>query len=374
MASQTLPSTQTALVQETYAGPFTVKSIPVPEATLGSAVIKVLSSGIVSYSKTVYNGTRKYPYPTPMVPGCSAIGRVAAVGPDSTLLNSGQLVYIDPVFRSRDNPADQFLQGFHQGGTAGSKKLITDVWRDGSWAEYCRVPLENVFILDEDRLVGELGYTPADLTLLGQCLVPYGGLSDIKLQAGETIIVSPATGKFGGAAVAVAKAMGANVVAMGRNEEVLQRIAATYGVKTVKITNNYEEEVEALKKASGKPFDAAFDISPPMALNSTHIKSCIAVLGQNSRYSVMGGLHGDYPIPMSTFMHKNMTLKGTWMYGREEVHRMIKMVEAGVLKIGTVGGKTKAGDFTLEEWEHALDISEANSAWDVFTVIGPSPK
>jgi hypothetical protein len=89
-------------------------------------------------------------------------------------------------------------------------------WRDWTYAEYAKVPLENCIPLDEERLLGPvendgLGYSVENLTQLPRLLVPYGGLRDINLQAGETIIIAPATGMFGGRAVDVALAMGAKV-------------------------------------------------------------------------------------------------------------------------------------------------------------------
>lgn len=89
-------------------------------------------------------------------------------------------------------------------------------WRDFTYAEYARLPLENCHSLDEDRLLGKvedggLGYKIEDLIPLMGALVPYGGLSNIKLQPGETVIIAPATGWFGGRAVEAALAMGARV-------------------------------------------------------------------------------------------------------------------------------------------------------------------
>jgi hypothetical protein len=93
---------------------------------------------------------------------------------------------------------------------------MTGEWRDWTYAEYAKVPLENCVLLDETRLLGPienggLGYNVENLTQLHRLLVPYGGLRDIQLQAGETIIIAPATGAFGGRAVEVALAMGAQV-------------------------------------------------------------------------------------------------------------------------------------------------------------------
>lgn len=38
-----------------------------------------------------------------------------------------------------------------------------------------------------------------NLLFISVLLLPYGGLKDIQLQAGETVIICPATGGFGGA-------------------------------------------------------------------------------------------------------------------------------------------------------------------------------
>jgi hypothetical protein len=51
--------------------------------------------------------------------------------------------------------------GMH-GGNA--MKLMEGEWRDGSYAEYAKFPLENVFPLDEEVLLRKLGYGVEDLS------------------------------------------------------------------------------------------------------------------------------------------------------------------------------------------------------------------
>ncbi len=158
-------------------------------------------------------------------------------------------------------------------------------WRDSTYAEYAKVPLETCEVLDEGRLCGGLGYEVVELAAMAALLVPYGGLRDIGLRAGETVIVSPATGAFGGAAVLVALAMGARVIAMGRNVEKLERIKGrSERIETVPITGDVQRDAAALK--SFGPVDAFFDISPPEAGKSTHIKSGILALRRKLDFSV----------------------------------------------------------------------------------------
>lgn len=298
----------------------------------------------------------------PLIPGFSAIGRVAAVGADATKLKPGDLVYMDCTTRSRDNPSDVFLAGVVDGYTAGSKRLMKDVWRDWTYAEYCRAPLENLAILDERRLLGSdggLGYAIEDLSFISTLLVPYGGLRDIELQAGQTIIVAPATGPFGGAAVLVALAMGARVIAMGRNASSLAKIKATVPtpdrVETVQIIGDVKAETEALAKFGQA--DAFFDIGPPEAYQSSHIKSAIMSLRHGARISLMGGYREDVAIPHVVIMHKNMQLRGKWMYERSDIADLVKMVEHGILKIGEAAGSHTHGRFPLEQWKEAWDVA-----------------
>lgn len=318
-----------ALVQEVYAQPLQVKRIPTPQPTPGSVILRVLAAGIISYMPDIYNGTRKYPYPTPLVVGTSCIGRVAAVGPDATSLTPGQLVFFDCVIRGRDDEGAIFLSGVSEGGSEGSRKLMRGEWRDSSYAEYVKVPLENALPLDETRLLGPVdkggwGCDIPRLSYIGALLVPYGGFRDIGLQPGETVIIAPATGGFSGAAVLVALAMGCRVIAMGRNVESLEKLKRLGDrVETVRMTGVLEDEVEALK-GFGEA-DAYLDLSPASAENSTHLKAAIMSLRHAGRVSLMGGFLGDVAIPHRVVMRKDIKVQvRCHIYGidgRERVRR-----------------------------------------------------
>ena len=195
MTSQTtLPPTHRALVLSSLDAPPEVKELPTPQATPGSAIVRMLATNTVSYSREVYDGTRKYLFPMPLVIGTSGIGRVVSVGPDATLLKPGQLVLVDSFIRSRDDPSAAFLLGVHEGFSEGSRQLMAGEWRDATYAEYTKLPLENCCPLDEGKLLeGGLGYTIEELTEISGLLVPFGGLSDIDVKVGETVIVAPAT-------------------------------------------------------------------------------------------------------------------------------------------------------------------------------------
>ena len=131
MANQ-LPETMRALVVHSTDQPPKVEQVPVPQPFHGSAVVQVLTAGVISYIRDIYNGKRNYPFPTPLVAGTSAIARVVAVGPDAVRLKPGDLVFVDCTIRARDSD-DIFLAAISQGFGEGSAKLMRDVWRD--WGE-----------------------------------------------------------------------------------------------------------------------------------------------------------------------------------------------------------------------------------------------
>jgi threonine dehydrogenase-like Zn-dependent dehydrogenase len=359
MSSSSLPPQHNALVQEVYAEPLITKVLPTPQPTAGAAIIKVLYAAVLSYHKEIYNGKRKYPYPTPMVTGASAIGRVAALGPDSVLLKEGDLVYIDSTIRGRDDSNAIMLLGITEGGTDGSRKLMSGEWRDSTFAEYVKVPLENVYVLDEIRLCGAsvdggLGYAPEQLAWIPKALVPFGGLRSVGVQAGETVIIAPATGGFGSAGVVVALAMGARVIAMGRNVEELAKLKELGPrVETVQMTGDVSSEMAALKRF-GK-IDVFFDISPPAAQSSTHFKAAILSLRPEGRVSLMGGLLDDLPIPHRFVMRFDITLKGKWMYSRADNLALLGMFSTGILDARNIA--KVLGTFKLEEWEKAFDVA-----------------
>ncbi|GAB7336604.1 hypothetical protein MBLNU13_g09857t2 [Cladosporium sp. NU13] len=90
------------------------------------------------------------PYPSPLTPGVTAVGRVASIPIDTAVLKTGDLVVVNPQVHTRDDPIEpQFMFGWMQGFTAGTEKLAASVWRHSTYAEIVPVPLENVFKVKE---------------------------------------------------------------------------------------------------------------------------------------------------------------------------------------------------------------------------------
>ena len=331
--------------------------------------MQILAAGVLPYSADVYvTNARGYPMPVPLVIGSSAIGRIAAVGPDSVKLAEGQLVLVDGYIRARDDHETSFIAGLHDGYSAGSKKLARE-WKDWTYAEYCKAPLESCYVLDEKRLLGDLGYTVNELLYMARMGVPYGGFVDVNLQAGETALVAPATGAFGGAAVEVALGMGAKVIVAGRKMASLQKFVDRYPgrVYAVELSGDASKDTAALKKLG--PIHVYQDWSPPSAAGTTHIKACTSALTRGGRASLMGGIREDLSWNYSTIMHNNIKMCGKWMYEPEDPPKLIRLVEVGLLKIGKDAGLENLGAFGLDEWEEAFKVVDGTGYGLQVTIV-----
>lgn len=200
--------------------------------------------------------------------------------------------------------------------------------------------------------------------------MPFGGLVDINLKPGETIIIAPATGAFGGAAVEIALAMGARVIAAARSAESLKRLAAmNERILTIQLTGDVQTDAKALKQFG--PVDAFQDWCPPVAAKTTHIKACMLALRVGGRVSLMGGIREDISISYAWVMHNNLTIKGKWMYTQEDPYLLIKMIESGILKVGDRAGVKNVGIFPLDEWSKAFTAAEENPGWGTQALISP---
>lgn len=377
--AQPLPEMMRALVCDGPGQPLVVKTVPTPQPTMGSVVVRVLCVQSQRSLESILSGKTPFTFPQPMTPGNTGIGRVAAVGPDTTSLAVGQLVMLDTFIRARDDPGVQILWGFWDGPSPASKKFAAENWSMGSYAEFVRAPLENTWALDERRLCGSptdggLGYTIEDLAVIPEALVPYGGLRSLALQAGETVVVAPATGGFSGAAVNVARAMGATVLAMGRNTAVLERIASRSprgAVRPVPNTGDMQADLAALRAAAAGPIDAYLDFSPPQAAASTHLRSCFLALGKYGRAVMMGMLSSDLPVSYLHFGLQNQTVRGQFMYERADVRGLIRLAEKGLLRLGAEGGYELRGKYKLDEIDECFRATAAGSEAGQYVLITP---
>ena len=333
-------------------------------------IVDVFAADVLAYARDVYSGKRQMLLETPVVPGTGAVGRVREVGPDATKLKVGDWVLCDPTVRSRDDvlAPDITLQGLSAGGEGGLR--LQRYHHDGSYAEQMRTPTENVFP------IGDIDAAAAPYWVsLSKLMVPYGGLLSINFAAGETLVVNGATGKFGGAAVEIALAMGAAwVIATGRSTAALDELSRRFGsrILTVAMSGDEAGDCAAILRRAPGPIDCVFDILPPMATQS-QVRAAVLTVRPGGRVSLMGGVGmqggDDLALPYRWLMRNNITLRGQWMYPPHAVVKMIAMARAGLIDLKLRDVQT----YPLDDIQEAVENAATNADPFQMTVVTPQP-
>ncbi|CAP61033.1 uncharacterized protein PODANS_3_50 [Podospora anserina S mat+] len=358
----------------------TLRTVPVPTVVPGSVLIRVLAAQVSQKVYDIYSGKVGFTLAPDMILGGGyAIGRVVQPGPDTTSLPVGKLVMIQSFLRARDNPEEiQAVWGTFDGGVpaagSGSRRtgrmaLMPSIslprWRTSSrW-------MRRGFVSQKGD--GGLGYSVENLLQLPVQLVVLGGWKGIGLRAGERVIVAPATGQFGGAAVEVAVAMGAGqVIVMGRNMEILKRIQGLYPRGKIQIVPmSGDEDGDVQKLTSWGPVDAYLDISPAAATGSTHVGSCFKALRNYGRASLMGVLPESLSVTYAMIVWKSLTIKGQYMYDRADAQQIVRMAESGVLRLGPETGVEVVGRFKLDEIDEAWAVASKNTQFGKLIALTP---
>ena len=357
-----------AAVLNKFGAPLDIEMLTDPVLGTGEVVVDVVAAGVANYAGDVFSGSRNYVLELPVVPGPGGIGRVRATGPDSTKLAIGDWVFCDASVRARDDALhpDMMLLGW----TAASDAALPlhRYYHHGSFAEQMLIPTENA------TPIGEIDDADAGRwCALSQLLVPYGGLVAGDLRAGESLVINGATGGFGSAGVAVALAMGAaTVVATGRNERALEELVQRFGtrVRPAAMTGDESGDRRRIVELAAGPIDLVLDLLPRQASNSQVLAAAMAVR-PGGRVVLMGGVGRSggaaLELPYPWFMRNDITVRGKWMYPREAVTQMVRLVRAGLIDLHHF----ELSEFALDDANDAVAHAAQSAGPLRLTVLRP---
>ena len=182
------PSTMRAVAIDDFGATPAVRELPVPQPGPGEVLVRVNASSVNGFDGSVVAGHVKgmMEYRFPVVVGKDFAGTVAALGDGVTRFSVGDRVF---------------------------GVVITPALGPGGWGEYVAVPEGFVAAVPqalEFEAAGALGLAGAAALASVDAVAP---------TAGETVLVSGATGGVGAIAVQLAKARGARVLATARPGE-----------------------------------------------------------------------------------------------------------------------------------------------------------
>jgi alcohol dehydrogenase len=323
-----------------------------PEPRPGTVRVRIEATPLLSYLKAYAEGRLPgYSAPQhPFTPGTNGVGVIETVGRDVWHLQPGQRVVLSPHFVAGENIDDpaQILIGLTAIG-AGAASMQAD-WPDGMLADYALAPATTVTPAE-----GMDGIDSARLAVLNRFIVPYGGLLRGRLSAGETVVVTGATGAFGTAAVLLALAMGAGrVVAAGRNPAALDAVVRAAGSRAVavRLAGDVPADAAALRDAAAGGADMAFDMVG-RATDANATLAALHSLRRKGRLVLMGSMTAPLPLTYSDVMRNDWAIIGQFMYPAGAYRKLLGLVRTGLLDISPIRPVT----FPLSRLPEAMEAA-----------------
>lgn len=257
----------------------------------------------------------------PRIQGIDVCGRITAVGAGVDPARIGERVLVEPCLRE-----------------AGGK-MLEQPWFlgsecDGGFAQFCVVASRHAYAIDSALSDVDLASFPCSYSTAENMLTRTG------VAAGETVLITGASGGVGSAAVQLAKARGADVIAVTspNKAQSLRDIGATTIVDRnadYAATFSLSSVDVVLDLVAGEKFPSLLDVLRPMG-----------------RYAVAGAVGGPIvDLDVRTLYLKDLRFFGCTALEPEVFGNLVKRIESGDIQ------PLVAAQFPLK------DITQAQAAF-----------
>ena len=280
-----------AIVLQGIGGSLDVDDVPVPQAGPGEAIIKLTAAALNHRDIWIWKG-QYAGLKFPIILGSDGAGVVVSVGATEDEPWVGRDVIINPSLGWGSNQKAQDPATFR----------ILGLPDDGTFAEYVKVPVQNI------------AERPAHLSATEAAALPLAGLTAFRaittqgrVQPGERVLVTGAGGGVSTYAVQFAASLGAHVFVTSGSDEKLAKasvLGAEGGV-------NYRSEGwdKKLLEMAGGQFDVIIDSAVGGQFNTL-----IEAATPGGRIVFYGATLGNPPeMNMRRIYWKQITVQGTTM-------------------------------------------------------------
>jgi len=304
------------------------EDVPVPAPRAGEVLIRVGAAGVNNtdintrtawYSRSVTEGTTAeagaagiagarsedagwtgLPPAFPRIQGADACGRIVAVGDGVTSKRIGERVLVEPVFRAAD-------------GSGGAVYFGSEC--DGAFAEFARVPAHHAHPVKCGLTDAELASFPCAYSAAENML------TRLKLGAGETVLVTGASGGVGSAAVQLAKRRGAKILAVASPS----KAAAVASLGAARVI---APDADPVKEFGREKIDAIVDV-----VGGGQFPALLEVLRRGGGYAVAGAIAGPVvELDLRTLYLKDLRLLGCTVFEPQVFSRLVQYIERGEIE------------------------------------------
>lgn len=293
-----------------------LEDLPTPVPGQGEVLIDARAIGVNFPDLLVIEGTYQILPELPFSPGKEVAGVVRAVGPGVASPNVGE--------------------------------RVTAQVEHGAYREQVLAEANNVAVLPES-----VGYEAGAAFGLGYLTVYFGLLRRARLEPGEWVLVTGASGGVGSAGVQLAKALGARVIAVGRTED-KRNFALEQGADhTIEFKpEGFKERVMELTDGHGA--DVILE-----SVGGELFRACMRAIAWEGRLVIIGFAAGEIPtVKAGHVLVKNMDLIGVqssdYREREPESFREAQEELLGLLTHGKIGVQVTA-TYPLEAAAEALE-------------------
>ena len=290
--------------------------VPRPEPAAGEVLIQVGACGVNNtdvwtregaYGASEQSGWQGSAFSFPRIQGADSVGRIVAVGAGVHTDRLGERVMVNPTLYGASG------DGLFEATYLGSE-------RDGGFAEFVSVPDANAHAITSPLADHELA------SFMTSYLTAEHMLNRAALAAGETILVTGASGGVGSALVQLATIRGAHVVAViGRGKEAH---LARLGVQSFILRDEPDYAAAWRRQLPTRQIDVVADV-----VAGDKVPVLLDLLAVGGRYVTAGAIAGPMvTIDWRKLYLKHLTLLGATMGTQEEARQIVRYVASGQLK------------------------------------------
>lgn len=290
---------------------------PVPETQPNEVLVQVKACALNHLDLWMRAGVEGWKPDFPHILGSDVSGVVAGTGPLTSRVKLGDRVLLCPGISCGQcefcwKGADSTCRSY----TVLGAKV------DGGYAEYVKAPEANVLPIPGDLTFDEAAAVPLVFLTAWHMLV-----NRVALKPGEDVLIIGAGSGVGGAAIQVAKLIGAHVIAVAGSDQKLEKARALGADEGINHTRqSIKGEVRRLTAKRG--VDVVFD-----HVGEAVWEDCFDSLATLGRFVTCGvTTGGQVTLNLQSLFGRQRALFGSFMGGKWELVEVLKHIGAGRLK------------------------------------------
>lgn len=253
------------------------------------------------------SGALREPMKFPLIQGGDIVGQIVDTGIDVPSERIGERVLVDDVLYTNNG------DGLVDSGCIGSEC-------DGGFAEYVAIPAQNAHVINCDLTDVELATFPVAYQSAEHML------NRGRVAAGETIVISGASGGVGSALVQLARARGARPVAITSQNKRASLLDLGAEVAVTRGMSDLQQAVAAA--LHGRQVDVVADV-----VGGAMFTDLLHILRPQGRYVLAGAIAGPMiEIDLRTIYLKHLEIIGSSQGTREEFKAVIDYIVSGRIK------------------------------------------